>query len=182
MFQIVDGALIRQDQDACFFLCNDVNVTMTTDSSLVTSLQVDSGALKCTDYRTSQRCEGPVYYVQDKGKIVNVVDGSQSKWNAIYSTHGKSTYSTYVRRFSSSFDPSHVSDPSSLSFIPTGCAAAPISIPQWVMVVPIVVGLLLFAVIAIIAAKLIIVFLVRIFCNYIHAYIICHILQWGSVF
>ena len=35
------------------------------------------------------------------------------------------------------------------------------------MVVPIIVGLLFFAVIAIIAAKLIIVFLVRLFCSYI---------------
>ena len=81
MFQIEDGALIRQDQDACFFLCLDINVTMTTDSSLVTSLQVDNGTRQCSGYRTSQRCEGPVYYVKGKGKRVYVVDGSQSKWN-----------------------------------------------------------------------------------------------------
>ena len=76
----MDGALIRQDQDACFFLCNDVNVTLTTDSSLVTSLQVDNGARKCSSYRTSQRCDGPVYYLQRKEKRVYVVDGSQSRW------------------------------------------------------------------------------------------------------
>ena len=84
MFQIEDGALIRQDRDACFFLCLDINVTMTTDSSLVTSLQVDNGTRQCSGYRTSQRCEGPVYYVKGKGKRVYVVDGSQSKWNTRY--------------------------------------------------------------------------------------------------
>ena len=71
----------------------------------------------------------------------------------------------YVRGFNSSFDPSHVTDPSPL---PTGCTPVPAPIPHWVMIVPIVVGLLLFAVIAIIAAKLIIVFLVRICSSYIH--------------
>lgn len=80
MFTVVDATLVRQDQGACLHLCNDINVTMTTDSSLVTTLQAN-GSLRCSDYRTSQRCEGPVYYVQDKGKTVFVVDGSLSEWN-----------------------------------------------------------------------------------------------------
>lgn len=158
----MDGALIRQDQDACFFLCNDVNVTITTDSSLVTSLQVDNGARKCSSYGTSQSCDGPVYYLQRKEKRVYVVDGSQSRWwNTMHVC--KSTCVDSTPRLTP-----HMSLTPPPFPLPTGCTPVPAPIPHWVMIVPIVVGLLLFAVIAIIAAKLIIVFLVRICSSYIH--------------
>ena len=78
LFTIVGTSLVQQDRGACLYLCNDIEVITTTDSSLVATLQGNS-TLQCSDYRSSERCEGPVYYVQGRGKRLYVVEGSLSE-------------------------------------------------------------------------------------------------------